>query len=93
MLDPKTVAWLDQDDSLVADNIRRYGQHITMVNGGPCACCGDAPADQLESGPINFAYTTGLFGLGHPELLIAAVIAGLASAGVDVSTKGLPWVC
>jgi hypothetical protein len=73
MLDPKTVAWLDQDDSLVADNIRRYGLHITMVNGGLCACCGDDPADQLESGPINFAYTTGLFGLGHPELLIFSV--------------------
>jgi Domain of unknown function (DUF4262) len=60
-------AWLDQEDQHVAQIIRKHGQFIQLVMG-------DAPA-QLPS----FAYTVGLFGLGHPELVVLSVDSGTAS--------------
>jgi hypothetical protein len=69
-MDAATQAWLDQEDAMVTDVIRRYGWYIQYVGGGLCSrpgCdCGD------DEGPA-FAYTVGLFGLGHPELLIFGV--------------------
>lgn len=81
MLDPQTTAWLDQQDAAVAATIRRYGWHIEYVGGQGCAgpCCPPSPGEQDEGPP--FAYTVGLFGLGHPELLIFGVPPGTA-AGV-----------
>lgn len=79
MTDTPTQAWLDQEDAHVAETIRRYGWFIQYVGGGswsmPGCDCGDT-----DEGP-PFAYTVGLFGLGHPELLILGVAAGTA-AGV-----------
>ncbi len=62
-----TQAWLDQDDHLTVEMIRRYGWRIIYVLGeeGP------------DGGPA-FGYTVGLFGLGHPELLITGVSFDLA---------------
>ncbi|MFY9915703.1 MAG: DUF4262 domain-containing protein [Nocardioidaceae bacterium] len=77
MLDARTTALLDQEDSLVSTHIREHGWHITAVNLIACACCGEEP-DDLS---VGFAYTVGLFGLGHPELLIFSVPAETA-AGV-----------
>jgi hypothetical protein len=60
-------AWLDQQDSHTAATIRKYGWLIEYVGGGGCdvpGCCGG----ELDGPP--FGYTVGLFGLGHPELLI-----------------------
>lgn len=51
-----TRAWLDQEDRRVIDFIRKYGCYIEVVN-----------AEDDEPG---FAYTVGLFGIGHPELLV-----------------------
>lgn len=70
-------AWLDQEDAHVADTIRRYGVHITYV-GGACGAPGCSCEDSGE-GP-SFAYTTGLFGIGHPELAITGVKPGTAQA-------------
>jgi hypothetical protein len=61
MTEPQIQAWLDQEDTLVAQMIRKHGQFIQFVGGGP----GSIPPD--------FAYTVGLFGLGHPELVILSV--------------------
>jgi hypothetical protein len=68
MLDPQGIAWLDQQDSNLAAHIRRYGWHIEYVGGGQCSFpgCDSTPDDE---GP-PFAYTVGLFGLGHAELLV-----------------------
>ncbi|QTE30116.1 DUF4262 domain-containing protein [Pengzhenrongella sicca] len=55
--DPQMTAWLDQHAQLVADQIRVHGVHISYVFGDP----------QLEQ--TSIAYTVGLFGIGHPELL------------------------
>jgi hypothetical protein len=52
----RTAAWNDQEDRRVAELIRRYGCFIQAVAGG--------------HGHPPFAYTVGLFGLGHPELII-----------------------
>ena len=49
-------AWLDQEDRLVVDTIRKHGCFVQYVFGE-----GDEPP---------FAYTVGLFGIGHPELII-----------------------
>lgn len=70
MIDVQTQAWLDQEDSNVAQIIRRFGWFIQYVGGGVCARPGcDGGHDE---GP-PFAYTVGMFGMGHPELLIVGV--------------------
>lgn len=60
--DAAIVAWLDQEDRLVTDTIRRRGCFVERVFGE-----GDQPP---------FAYTVGLFGIGHPELIIFGLDAG-----------------
>lgn len=51
------TAWNDQEDRKVTEKIREYGCWITAVHSdGPPVPC--------------FAYTTGLFGIGHPELIV-----------------------
>lgn len=66
MIDPKTSAWLDQDDTHIAQLIRKHEWMIENVGFGGCSCCEDG--GEVEA--IPFSYTVGLFGLGHPELLI-----------------------
>jgi len=54
--DAQTIAWLDQEDRMVTEIVRRHGWALQYVGG------------EEESPP--FAYTIGLFGLGHPELVV-----------------------
>lgn len=61
MTDLATQDWLDQKDRHVAETIRRHGCYIQYVTGCTCGDCDE---------PTPFAYTIGLFGLGHPELLV-----------------------
>ena len=70
-----TRAWLDQDDQLTADLVRRYGWrtvHVAGVDAGVCPPNCPCADDVLPGEPPapDFTYTVGLFGLGHPELLI-----------------------
>ena len=78
MTDARTTAWLDQEDAHVAAVIRARGWFIPYVGGGTCSMPG-CDGGQDDEGP-PFAYTVGLFGLGHPELLIFGVPPGTASA-------------
>lgn len=66
-MDAKTQAWIDQHDAFVAETVRRYGWYIAYIGGTECAC-----PDCDGEGPdaVPFAYTVGLFGLAHPELLV-----------------------
>ena len=57
MSDPQTTAWLDQEDAHTARLIREHRFVVTYVWGD-------------EPGEPAFGYTTGLFGLGHPELVV-----------------------
>lgn len=76
MTDPQTQAWLEQEDSHVSAVIRRYGWFIEYV--APAGCDHPGCADEARGGP-PFAYTIGLFGLGHPELLLLGVPPGIAA--------------
>jgi hypothetical protein len=63
-------AWLDQEDAHIADCIRRFGWMALFVGGGTCGRPGcTSPPDD---GP-SFAYTIGLFGIAHPELLVVGL--------------------
>jgi len=70
-MDTRARAFYDQHDAHIADIVRRHGWFIQYVGGEVCvepACeCGS------ESHQPPFAYTVGLFGLGHPELLVLGV--------------------
>jgi hypothetical protein len=55
--DAQTGAWLDQEDARVASLIRTHGWAIQYVMGD----------ETRQKTPI--AYTVGLFGMGHPELV------------------------
>jgi hypothetical protein len=66
---PDLAAYFDQEDARLADQIRRFGVSLQMIGGGCCSapgCC--AP---LSARP--FAYTVGLFGIGHPELVVVGL--------------------
>jgi hypothetical protein len=65
--DLSAEAWLDQEDQHTAHTIRWHRTYIQYVGGDP---------DRRQA---PFAYTVGLFGLGHPELLVV---------GVDMRTAG-----
>jgi len=59
-LDPRTTAWLDQEDAHLARVIRRHRWAVQYVGS----------EDDDEP---SFGYTIGLFGLGHPELVVVGL--------------------
>jgi hypothetical protein len=61
------LAWIDQDHRRIADHIRRYGVSIQAIGGDQCQYCPDN--NSAETGRL-FAYTVGMFGIGHPEFLM-----------------------
>ncbi|MGY1693773.1 DUF4262 domain-containing protein [Geodermatophilus sp. SYSU D00814] len=69
--DPQTTAWLDQEDAHLAAVIRRARFAVQYV--GP----GDLPEEPA------FGYTIGLFGLGHPELVVVGLGATATHALLD----------
>jgi hypothetical protein len=58
--DPQITAWLDQEDARTARLVREHRFTVTYVWGE-------------DPGEPAFGYTTGLFGLGHPELVVVGV--------------------
>ncbi len=59
--DPRTLAWLDQEDAHLTQTIRAHRWAVQYVGEGEGP---DEPA---------FAYTVGLYGLGHPELVVVGL--------------------
>ena len=59
--DPQTIAWLDQEDAHLAQAIRAHQWAVQYVGAG------DQP------GEPPFGYTVGLYGLGHPELVVVGL--------------------
>jgi hypothetical protein len=74
--DPQTTAWLDQEDAHLAQVIRAHRWAVQYVGAGD------------EPGEPAFAYTIGLFGLGHPELVIVGV-AGQNAHGILNRVAGM----
>lgn len=81
--DPQTTAWLDQEDAHLAQVIRAHRWAVQYVGEG------DEPDEPA------FGYTIGLFGLGHPELVVVGLgpenthailqrVAGLVADGRDL---------
>jgi hypothetical protein len=66
--DPQTLAWLDQEDSRLAQTIRAHRIAVQYVMRGE------------HSDEPPFGYTVGLFGVGHPELVVVGVGRETASA-------------
>lgn len=60
-------AWIDQDDARMQSTIRKYGWSIEYIGRG---CCSAPDCDGGDDEGPAFAYTVGLFGLGHDELLV-----------------------
>lgn len=54
--DAQTLAWLDQQDRMITQIVRRHGWAVQFVSG--------------EDTAPSLAYTVGLFGLNHPELIV-----------------------
>ena len=71
-LDAQTLAWLDQEDRRTTEMVRAHGWAVEYVFG--------------EAKSPSFAYTIGLFGLGHPELIVFGLDS--ASAGRILNTLG-----
>lgn len=72
-----TEAWVDQWEAQVTSIIRRHGWFIQYVGGDTCSRPGcQCPPDD---GP-PFAYTVGLFGMNHPELLLFGLPPGPAAS-------------
>lgn len=69
-MDARTQAWHDQDEAHTVAVVRRHGWMIQYVGGGTCSRPG---CDGGHSSGPPFAYTIGLWGLAHPELLIFGV--------------------
>lgn len=69
-------AWIDQVDAEITAQIRDVGWYVTYVGGAHCSRpgCDSEPDDRPP-----FAYTIGLFGLNHPELLMVGVPPNVAS--------------
>jgi hypothetical protein len=59
--DPQTIAWLDQEDARLAQTIRTHRVAVQYVVRGETS---DEPP---------FGYTVGLFGVGHPELVVVGM--------------------
>jgi hypothetical protein len=60
--DPVAVeAWLDQSDAWLRETIRRYGWAVQAVFGN----------DERRRPPLS--YTVGLWGFGHPELVVFGI--------------------
>jgi Domain of unknown function (DUF4262) len=81
--DPQITAWLDQEDAHTARTIRAHGWVVQYVGEG----------EEPDEPP--FGYTIGLFGLGHPELVVVGLdrdpafgmlqlVAGLVRDGRDL---------
>src|SRR3954451_21064337 len=72
--EPQITAWLDQEDAHTAQMIREHRFTVTYVWGeGP--------------GEPAFGYTTGLFGLGHPELVVVGLGQDTAHSMLDRTAR------
>ncbi len=80
---PALAAFFDQEEARLADQIRRFGVSIQMIGGGRCSvpgCC--TPASDRP-----FAYTVGLFGIGHPELVVVGLDISESSRALNAAAR------
>ncbi len=74
MTDPQTTAWLDQEDAHLAQLIRTHRWVVQYVfPAEDDDVLGEDDDFPAEDGGRPFGYTVGLFGLGHPELVVVGL--------------------
>jgi hypothetical protein len=73
-------AWLDQEDARLTAVVRKHGWMIQYIGGGTCSRPG---CDAHHEEGVAFAYTVGLFGMNHPEMLIFGVSPEAASVVIN----------
>jgi hypothetical protein len=73
-------AWLDQEDARLTAVVRKHGWMIQYIGGGTCSRPG---CDAHHEEGVAFAYTVGLFGMNHPEMLIFGVSPEVASLVIN----------
>lgn len=107
-ISPALQAYWDQERRQIIDHIRRFGVHLVYVSnavGEACGCCTYLRSVGAEPEPVPteqdtpqdppFSYTVGLYGIGHPELLILGLerdassevlntLSGAIHAGTDL---------
>ncbi|GAA1158238.1 DUF4262 domain-containing protein [Ornithinicoccus hortensis] len=81
-ISPAIQAYWDQERREIIEHIRRFGVHLVYVSnevGEECTCCAYLRSVGAERDPVPtedtpenppFCYTVGLYGIGHPELLV-----------------------
>lgn len=62
--------WLDQEDAWMRETVRRHGWAVQAVLGEGCWGSASCQCGLPRGGAPPFAYTVGLYGFGHPELLV-----------------------
>lgn len=62
--------WLDQEDAWMRDTVREYGWAVQSIFGEGCWGHPGCNCGQPQGVSPPFAYTVGLYGFGHPELVI-----------------------
>jgi hypothetical protein len=80
---PDLAAFFDQEDARLADQIHRFGVSIQQIGGGRCSapgCC--APVSDRP-----FAYTVGLFGIAHPELVVVGLDISESSRALNAAAR------
>ncbi|MEO6789669.1 MAG: DUF4262 domain-containing protein [Ornithinibacter sp.] len=81
MLTPAEVAYLDQQRRQVSLGIRRHGCFVFYISDADCECCrvtdgnradrrARARSSRRSAASPPFAYTVGMHGVGHPEMLV-----------------------
>lgn len=80
---PDLTAFFDQEDARLADQIRRFGVSIQMIGGG--RCCAPGCCNSVSDRP--FAYTVGLFGIAHPELVVVGLDISESSRALNSAAR------
>jgi Domain of unknown function (DUF4262) len=80
---PDLAAFFDQEDARLADQIRRFGVSIQMIGGGRCS----APGCCNHARDRRFAYTVGLFGIAHPELVVVGLDTSESSRALNAVAR------
>ncbi len=80
---PVFAASFDQEDARLADQIRRFGVSIQLIGGGLCS----VPGCFCSVSDRPFAYTVGLFGIGHPELVVVGLDISEASRALNAASR------
>lgn len=77
MILPAETAFMDQQRAWLRDTVRRCGVALTYVSDDECECCRAVPQSRAarrngtkQKPSERFGYTTGLHGIGHPELVL-----------------------